>query len=1094
MKCSVFARPAGAGWSVFLLTVLLLAVVQAPSVFAQATSAEVRGRVVTEDGDGIVGAAVEITHLPSGTRSQAQTGDTGAFFQAGLRVGGPYEIEVRAEGYQAAEETDVYLEPGPQDPFRFMLVSAGMQLDALEVVGQSLSTAVELNNGVGSTYSDRDIRNQPSTDRDVISTLLRDPLAQSDGVGNLSVAGVNPRFNGLAIDGARQQDDFGLGSNTYATERSPINLDAVESVTLVAADYGVEATNFTGGLVNIVTKSGGNEFDGSLYYAYKDDGFVGSKFDGDRRFDAGDFEEEEYGFTFSGPIIKDKLFFFVSYDEYEASSPVDFANSDAVNGRDPALYSTLGSILQDIYGFDPLGRPAVASLPEASERTLVKLDWNINYDHRASFTYQKTEESGVSINAANFQSAWYDIPVDLDAYTLQLFSDWSYNFSTQLRINYKEFVRGQICRGGNDLGHFEFRLDENDVAGTPLEGLITDRNTIVAGCDRFRHANEYNDDRLQLFAKGDYYFGDHVLTFGAELEQFNLFNLFVPASNGRFVFNDFDEIINRTPGNVDYVNVPSNNARDGAAEWGYDKWALFIQDKWQVTDTFELSYGLRYERFSQSDKPALDQDILERFGVRTDNNLDGNDLLMPRVGFLWTPFDRGSISGGFGLFAGGEPQVWISNSFQSPTGFARVFGLENADIFSVPQEALDAVAGQSGSVIDYIADDFETPSDWKASLRYDQRFDLDFDQFSLGQDYRFTAQYLYTNTRDGFLWRNIAQTQLAEALPTGTAPDGRVIYADLDALGINNLTELGNFSDGESHVITLTLAKAFENGFDYQISYALQDIEAVTEGGSSRGISNWLGIFDEDRNDPSARTSPYQIEEAFKINFGYERAFFGNNLTRVDVFGQIFSGDQWSTAFDVTNSNALFGRAGQGEGPFDNNPLYIPNPGNDPRVVYGSGFDVNGFFRYLEENDIPFGEIHAPYSQQSNWNQRWDLRFQQQIPGIPGVDRWVGDNKFSLILDIRNVLNLIDSDWGTFENGPFFGQAGIVQADLVSAADVAENGIDGATALTGDAPRQVCRQASDCLYRYTDFDDDPTSFVSSSQSVYEIRLTLRYDF
>jgi len=213
------------------------------------------------------------------------------------------------------------------------------------------------------------------------------------------------------------------------------------------------------------------------------------------------------------------------------------------------------------------------------------------------------------------------------------------------------------------------------------------------------------------------------------------------------------------------------------------------------------------------------------------------------------------------------------------------------------------------------------------------------------------------------------------------------------------------------------------------------------------------------------------------------------------VFGRLFKGDVWSTSFDIGRNNALFGRAGLGEDPFDNNPLYIPTPVNDPSVVYGSGFDVAGFFGYVEENGIPVGKIHDPYSESvDSWNNIWDLRFQQELPGIPGLGRFVGENRFKLILDIENFANLLNSEWGRFTNGPFFGQAGIVRADLVSAADVAANGIDGAAALTGDAPRTTCLQASDCLYRYNDFDDDPTAFTSRSNSVYEIRLTLRYDF
>ena len=1072
----------------------VMAVGLAGQAIAQVTSADIRGQVVDASGNGVAGAEVRVTHMPSGTVSLAQTGETGQFFQSGLRVGGPYEIIVTAPEYQGRSLENVFLQPGSQNPFRFELAAASVALDAVQVTGVAISQAVELNNGVGSTFSARDIQNQPAISRDVIRTLLRDPLAQSDGTGNLSVAGVNQRFNGLAIDGSLQQDDFGLGDSTYATARSPINLDAIESVTLVASDYSVTATGFTGGLVNVVTKSGTNEFDGNIYYAYRDDDFVGNDYDGGR-FNPAAFEEEEYGFTFSGPIIKDKLFFFVSYDEFDASEPVDFARFDEQDGINPAIFGELNNIIQQAYGFDALGRPAAAAVPETSGRTLVKLDWNINLDHRASFTYQKTKESGTSgINNNNFESTFYDTPTDLNAYTFQLFSDWSYNFSTTLRVNYKEFERGQICRAGPGIGELQIRLTPEQLVGTSLEGLLTrpGQTTFLAGCDRFRHANDFSDDRLQIFASGDYFVGDHVITAGVEWEEYNLFNLFVERSQGRFTFNNFNDLINGNA-RVEYRSVPSLNPNDAAAEWGYDTLSLFVGDKWAITPDFELSYGLRYERFIQDDEPAFSQDILNRYGVRTDVNLDGNDLIMPRVGFLWTPLPRTAVSGGFGLFAGGNPQVWISNAFQPPTSLVSG-NFSGIDPRVIPQALLDQAAVAQTTVIDSLDPGFDTPSDWKASLRFEQGFDINIGGLDLGDNYRFTAQYLYTNPNKGFRWENLAQTVLAETQPLGVAPDGRPIYADLGALGISNLTNLTNFTAGESHALTFALGKQFDSGFAFDVSYAWQDVEAVTEGTSSRGISSFRGIVDSDPNNPSPKTSPFETKHSFKFNFGYERNLIGDLATRIDVFGQVFKGDVWTPAFNIDNNNTLFGRPGDFENPFDNRPIYVPNPGNDPIVVYGSNFDQAAFFNFVEENNLATGQIAEVRSRRTGWNNIWDLRFQQELPGIPGVGRFIGDNRFKLQFDIENVLNLLNNDWGRFQDGPSFGDAPIIRADIVSVADVAANGIDGATALTGDAPRTTCLSQGDCVYRYNSFTNIATERTVPERSVYTMRLTLRYDF
>ena len=961
---------------------------------------------------------------------------------------------------------------------------------------KSLSTASvrdaarDLNNGVGSAYTAADIADQPSITRDVIRTLLRDPLAQSAGEGNLSVGGVNPRFNGLAIDGSLQQDDFGLGTSTYATSRSPINLDAVESASLVASDYSVSASGFTGGLVNITTKSGTNEWDGAAFYYFHGNDQVGETYDGDRTFMPAAFEEKEYGFSVGGPLAADRLFVFLSYDEFEAVEPVDFAAFDSSRGIQPGFFEALRGFVQDVYGYDPGGRPASAATPEGSKRTLVKFDWNAGLAHRASLTYQRSRETGTSVAAERLTSAWIDIPVDLTAYTAQLFSDWNDRASTTLRANLKAFTRGQNCRA-QGVGALEFdNLDAAGVAGSPLEGLITGSADVIAGCDRFRHANAYDDERLQFYAALDYLVGDHILRVGGEHESFDLFNLFMPSSNGRFVFRDFDAITSRTA-RVDYVNVPSNDVAEGAAAWSYGKTTLFVQDTWQARPHLELTAGVRYERFTQDDLPPFNQTVADTYGIRTDRGLDGLDLLMPRLSFRWTGLPRTVVTGGLGRFSGGDPKVWTSNVFQAPTVFARVTAT-GVSPTTVPAELRAAVAAGNPVAIDAIAPDFEVPSDWKASLRVERDLDLVFGGLNFGKGYTLTAQALLAWTGNGFLWTNLAQTRLAQAQPTGIAPDGRTIYADLDDLGILNLVALDKHSEGTSRILTAALGKRYDTGFDLQASYAWQDVDAVTEGFSSRGISNWRGIADADRNRPSARTSPYQVTHSVKLNAGYERAVGPGFRVRADVFGRAWSGERFTYTFDVDRGNALFGRAGAGESPYDNNPLHIPARGDDPMVVYGARFDRDAFFAYLDANDVESG-IHAPYSADAGINQVWDFRLRLELPGIGALNRWVGENRASLVLDIENVLNLLNDEWGTYDAGPRFGQAAIVRADLVSVADVAALGIDAAPALGGDAPRTTCLQQSDCIYRFNSFRDVASAFPVGSRSVYRIRLGFRID-
>ncbi|MEM9840372.1 MAG: TonB-dependent receptor [Pseudomonadota bacterium] len=1081
---------------------LAIAAALTPAAHAQFTSSDVSGRVFDGNGNPVAGAVVTITDTRTGRVSRATTSSNGTFFESNLAVGGPYTIEAETPTGPAVRE-GITLAPSSNSITLF-----AETVDTVVVTGRA-QNRLDLNNGVGSAFSAQDILDTPAVERDLIATLNRDPLAQSGGTGNLSVAGSNPRFNGLAINGALLQDDFGLSTSTYPTARSPINLDAVENASLVAADYTVFASGFTGGLVNVVTKSGTNEFKGSAFYYTRNENWNGNQVE-EQAITQAEFDEEEFGFTLGGPIIKDKLFFFVSYDEFESAAGRNFADEDAQNGVDPRYFDVLNEIVLDTYGIDMGGRPETLAAPQTSERLLATIDWNINDNHRAKFTYQETEENGLqSIGAREFSSAWYNVPQTVKVYTGEVFSDWTPNLSTQVRLNYKDNVRGQVC-GNPGVGEIEIELTPNELIGTPLEGLLNtaeiapdEEFETTGACDRFRHANEFEDERFQFLARADYSLQDHNISAAVEYESYDLFNLFVQRANGEFVFDGYDNLINGTAF-VNYNNAPTNNADDAAAEWGYAKWSFLLQDQWRVADNFTVNYGLRYERFVMDDEPIDSPTFQNEYGFSSAQNLDGLDIWQPRVGFEFTPFDRTKLTGGFGLFSGGNPQVWVSNSFQGLAGNVRGT-FNNVDPNVVPQALQDDLANNldinSFVPIDVISPDFEIPSDWKMSLRLEQTFDMDFTKFGLpfglGDNYQLTAQFIRTETNNGFLWRNLAQTELAETQPTGVAPDGRPIYADLDVLGISNVTELTNFDEGVSNVFTIGLSKRFANGFSFDASYAHQDIEAVTPGTSSRGISNWRAIVDSDRNFPGPGTSNFQVEHAFKLFFDFERKIFGDLTSKVTLFGDIQSGDTFSYTFNVDDENALFGRAGDGEDPFDNDLLYVPTFANgqftDPSVVFASGFPLGEFARFVGERGMSAG-IQPRGGDEGPWNQRWDLHFEQELPFANfGMNRFEG-NRLKFVLDIQNIANMLDDDWGVFKRAPSFAADNTVRADLVSAADVAMNGVDGATALEGDLARTTCTTQNACLYRFNQLDNDPTGFVEPDLSFYQARVGFRYEW
>jgi hypothetical protein len=1068
------------------------------AVYAQETASEVRGTVLDDKGAAVTGATITIVHEPTGSASTLTTSANGNFFQAGLRPGGPYSITVSATGYEGGTLEGLSFAPGPQSPLRLTLATIDdtAVLEKVVVTGAAINV-LDLNSGVGSNLTSRDIANQPTLNRDLASVLARDPLSISGGPNNLSIAGVNPRFNSVTIDGAVQKDNLGLGSGLAATRRSPIDLDIVESVQLVAADYSVTASNFTGGGVNVVTKGGTNEFDGAAYYYYRDQDFVGeSTFGGTGSFNPGVFEEKEYGATLSGPIIKDKLFFLVNYSKFEDARSVDFEAADANNGLTPAFFTALNTLVLNTYGIDMGGRPSSAALPEESERLFARVDWNINNDHRLQVNFQQTEEVVVEgVNALAFQSAWYQSPNTLDSYGVQLFSDWTDNLSTRLRVNYTENSRQQACNAGDGVGALNFSLNATTAASAPtLAGTLTTTSSrrIVGGCDQFRHTNTYDDERLQFFGAADYTLGDFIFTVGGEYETIEAANAFSQFSRGLFTFNSGTNIANGLANSVQYRNVTSNNTDEYITQYGYERASLFGQTRVQVNPDLEISAGLRYERLSSDDGAVNDPTFLTA-GIPNTTTTDGLDLLMPRFGFRYTPYDRTTITGGFGVFAGGDPGVWTLNAVAPLVAISQLSNVAGVDPTQIPAAALTAVANGTPVAIDAIDPSFEIPRDRKVSLRLDQEFDLDFGFLNLGTDYVASAQVLYTQGLESFLWREYAQTNAVPALTPGVAPDGRPIYADLQALGVSNRTVLTNGYGGDSTVYTLSLAKDFDYGFDVFGSYSYQDIQALTEGSSSRGVSAFRGQVADDRNYPDARNSLYETEHAFKLGLSYERNLIGDLASRIDLFGQFTSGSPFTYTFDVADTNSLFGRNGNGENPFDNSPVYIPNV-NDSRVVYAAGFNQTAFNNFIAGRGLERGQINEVNSDESPWNQRWDLRFQQDLPGIWGAESFVGDNKFKLVLDIENFANLLNDEWGTFYGAPSNGQSAIVRADLVRAADVANLGIAAAPALNNDLARTNCLSEGQCVYRYNSFTAQPNGFRSNSLSSWRARIGIRYEF
>jgi outer membrane receptor for ferrienterochelin and colicin len=1063
---SVLSAPAvalGAGFAAALV---------APLAFAQETASQLSGFVVGEDGQPIAGARVSIVHLPSGTSSAATTSASGQFSATGLRVGGPYRITAQAEGMQDAVVEDLYTQLAQRTSVT-LVAQPIATLAGVEVMGTSER---DVSIGAGSRFGAQDVRELPSISRDIKDVVRINPKAWVDPTNSdaLEVAGVNNRYNTVTVDGVRQSDDFGLNNNGYPTQRSPLSVDAIEAVSVLTAPFSVEYSFFRGSTINMVTKSGTNEFTGSAFFYKGDDSVIGDKTK-DTEVNLV-FDEEIYGGTLGGPIIKDKLFFFLSYEKLEREAPQDIGATGSgfpveVPNVTQAEYDDIRRIAQDVYGYE-IGE-TLASAPEEDEKILAKLDWNITDTQRATLAYQRTEGNELVVNTTNNNpslsrvgspSNWYDRAILMETASLQLFSDWNEYFSTEVKIARKEVETAQVSLFGTDFGEMQIR--------TPSGG------TVYIGSDEFRHANELTNDVDSIKLKGSFFLGDHTLTVGYEREMLDIFNAFVPRSQGLWVFaptldgngvvtaTGTDNFAAQAATSLSYQNAFTNDAADGSATFGYDVDSFYVQDEWQATADLKIQAGVRFDMFSSGDQPLLNQNFTGRYGFNNQSTLDGRDLVMPRIGFNWQWKPGTTVYGGFGLFGGGTPNVWVSNSYSNDgvtvvrTDIARGTGnplepsLDGGNGFDIPQDVLDFLATQrNDGPVNAIDPDFEIPSQYRWNLGITH---------TLPWDIQLGADIIYSRVKDEVLWQDIRLQQV------GTAPDGRPIYGPRpDGRPSSSIQDflLTNTSEGEQTVFSIDTSKTWRTSagrFDAYLGYGHQDVKDVNPGTSSTASSNWDNVAVSDPNNPGLETSNYEIEHRFTGSFAWRKAFFGDYETSIALIGERRSGRPYSYTFG--SGSLIWGDPRQGSR--QRHLFYVP----DGDVIFEgactagevgtvAGCTAAGAFSaasaaaaqfatdmnaYVEEQGLAKfrGRIVPRNSHRSPWVSALDLRFAQELP-IFRRTRGI------VTFDIENFANLIDNSWGQLRqvNFPYF-------APVADAVRIATAGCpDGAASCYVYRPR-----------------------------------------
>ncbi len=992
---------------------LVLALGLSTSALANTTTSAIKGNIIGPNGNPAAGTQVTIVHVPSGTTKTATVNDSGLFTAKGLRVGGPYKIIVDSNSFKDTELNDVFLTLGQTFPVNVALESK-QNIETIEVTGRSINK-FETGTSPAAHFNAEDLASLPAINRDLKDIVRVDPRIYVDESRDdaIQCGGGNPRFNSLTLDGAKMNDNFGLNDNGYPTTRVPFSYDSIDQVSVELAPFDVKYGSFTSCNINAVTKSGTNEVHGGVFFDYTNDSMKGDTAKG-KDIPTGSFSEKRYGFNVGFPILEDKVFAFVSYEKLEGAEIFEY--QPLGNQISQADVDRVVKITKDVYSYDAGSMPG--NMPVEDEKLLLKLDWNINEAHRASFVYNYNDGFKLSQSdgwALTLDSHFYEKGAELKSFVASLHSDWTDNFSTS------------ISYGQMDLDNRQQSLDADSGFGEVQ--IKHNGSTIFLGPDDSRQTNELYWDNQTFKVSGSYYLDDHTITAGYEYESLTAFNLFMQHTDGEFRFKSIDDYENGLADRIYYNNSAGTNIpEDASQEFTYDMHTFFIQDEYTFTDIdATLMFGLRYDMYTSSDKPRYNAQFNERYGFANNHTFDGVDLLQPRVGFSWNVDDNLSVRAGFGLYSGGNPNVWLSNSYsndglvQIATREYKVDLVEQDDkvdlfannwtspgtpIYGVPQEMYDQIAGtpQEGGdgSVNAVDPDFEMPSEWKYSIG---------GTYTTDNGYNFTADLLYNQKVNSATIRDAGITYSGKY-----APDGRPLYEEVaERSGEYVLTNSGK--DGKSTILSFGVNKSFDFGLDATFGYSFTSSENANPMTSAVAGSNYGNLATTDAINPGVATSDYEIPHRFTMALNYNIELIDGLNTRVSLFGQSSAGRPYSYTFD--SSDRGFGDSNWNG---SRQLLYVPAE-NDANVVYGDDFDKAAFDAFVASEGLARGQIQGRNEHNADWWTTFDLKFTQEIPGFSP------DHKGSAFFTIKNIGNMLSDDWGVMSKGSFVGNR-MVEASI----------------------------------------------------------------
>ena len=984
------------------------------TLMAQVTTSALSGKVTMNDTkEEVIGATIQAIHEPSGTKYAAVTNANGRFTIQGMRNGGPYSVAISYIGYETKTFRNIVLELGETYNLNALLSEDANELTEIVVSGKASKFAAE-KTGASTNINQRTIQELPTINRSIGDLAKLSPYYG----GSNSFGGMNGKMSNFTLDGANLNNNFGLNSSLPGGG-NPISMDAIDEVQMVVAPFDVRQSNFIGGGINAVTKSGTNTFKGTAYFYYTNEDMHGNRVDGVQNSEPNPGEEKVYGFTLGGPIIKDKLFFFANYERTNTENIPTYWHPDLTGGGADNKTYTSRTTLEDMqmisqfvknkYGYDT-GSPTDYPGDIVNNKYLARLDWNINQNHHLAVRFNHTNNSRwtppsatsrdvgglsascVGISSMAFANSFYNQENKVTTFSGDLNSRFGQNISNQLLVTYSNID--------------DPRSSDSQIF--PMVDIMKDGDPYMTlGYEIFTYNNRVQNKILTINDNFTYYMGNHKLTAGFSFEHQKALNNYMRQGTGYYRYASMEDFMDGAAPIGVALTTGNNGEENPSSQVVFNQIGLYVQDDWNITEKFKINYGIRFDNLIFQNEGAVRNDELYAvdFGGRhVDTGLwpKSNWQISPRVGFVWDALGDKSLKvrGGTGLFAGRMPLVFFTNMPGQSGMMQTTYVTKDATALSqftgdmkTNVRDMETILKNYAQGMAYYAGvdpDFKMPQVWKTSIGIDYQVPVSF-------PLTLTGEFTYTKNINAVHLDNYNMKSPDDTWRHITGADNRLIYP---AASEYQYTSKGTYVLTNNHkgygwTASLQLqAEPIKNLF-VSAAYTHTVNREVTALPGSNAQSAWQYMHTV--NGPNAvevRNSGFVTPDRVIANISYK---YGK-----DHFSLFYSGYSPS-GYSYTYSNDI-----NGDG-LSYDLMYIPR--DDSEIKFVSDDDRIAFWNFVEQDDYlknHKGEYADLYGARAPWVHTFDFKWAHDF------DLKIGNtsHKLQLIANIENIGNLLKSSWG----------------------------------------------------------------------------------